>query len=423
MAHKEFPLFPKKIDRTVLYSQTPSSVVSLKNEEKAYVAEPLFALPTLAQARRRVVADCLARAHHIPLVSSLNPNMMDLAGVSHTMIWEARARLLTEINDCLHRLGIRYHGSDMLDAKTIQTTQDVAHRLVDQHRVSCRDDVSFFHITQKTVVPDHRVVQEKRQGTRYHIRFFVEAKKHSVVAALDDPCFLFACVAILVNPLDKRYKKLVGKDVIVPLINKPIPLRAHASVSMEGNGTMMLIPAHKREDYHLALEMGLPTDIYAVDQYGCFTSHAKDFAGKSMLAFRDNIIQFLDDISNIDLKEYLSLTHFVDSQTGDILLPLLQKNIFLSLYADMLHTLLSDETIALKNCPETLSSVLAAQDSRWCVTGKDTRQSQVPYTIDAQHDLQALHLPATMPLLTCIVADAVMMGMCPALIQLDALIE
>lgn len=285
--------------------------------------------------------------------------MMSLAGVSQSMIWQARDRLSHEIKDCLRRLGIRLSYADMLDGDSIHSFHDIAQRLSDHHVVSCRDDVTFYNITKKTVVPDHRVVQEMRKGIRYHMRFFVEAKKHSIVASLDEPCFLFACVAILVHPLDKRYKKLIGKDVIVPLINKAIPLLAHESVSMEGNGTVMLIPAHKREDYHLALEMGLPTDIYAVDQYGCFTTHAKDFAGKSIISFRENIIQFLDDISNIDLKEYITIPTFVDSQTGDMLLSILQKNIFFSLYADTLQTVLSDESIVLRSCPDTLLDTLA----------------------------------------------------------------
>lgn len=79
MTHKDIPTFPKKIDRLVLYAQTSVSLGSIGDIDRAYIAEPLFALPTLAQARRRVVADCLARAHKTTLLSSLNPNMMDFA--------------------------------------------------------------------------------------------------------------------------------------------------------------------------------------------------------------------------------------------------------------------------------------------------------------------------------------------------------
>ncbi len=422
-SHTYTPPFPKKIDRSSLYGQSSFSASIDDDMEKAYVVEPLFTLPSLAQARRRVVADCLARAHHVPLISSINPNMMSFTGVSPSMLWEARGRLSHEIQTCLHRLGVRLSHANILDSGSMAILSDVAERLVDHHSVSCRDDVTFFNINQKTVVPDHRVTQEKRKGIRYHIRFFVEAKKHSVVASLDEPCFLFGCVAILVHPLDKRYKKLVGKDVIIPLINKAIPLLAHDSVSMEWEGTMMLIPAHRREDYYLALEMGLPTDIYAIDQYGCFTTHAKEFAGKLMLSFRENIIQFLDDISNIDQKEYTTISHFVDSQTHDILLPILQKNIFVSLYADTLQTILMDESLVMRNCPDTLVETLAWRDSRRCISGRDTMQTQVPYTVDAQNMLHTLSFRATKPLLTCIVADAVMMGICPSLVQFDVLIE
>lgn len=50
-------------------------------------------------------------------------------------------------------------------------------------------------------------------------------------------------------------------------------------------------------------------------------------------------------------------------------------------------------------------------------------QTQVPYTVDAQNMLHTLSFRATKPLLTCIVADAVMMGICPSLVQFDVLIE
>lgn len=71
-----------------------------------------------------------------------------------------------------------------------------------------------------------------RPVTVHKVRYFVDTKKESMVVLLDRPETLFGDVALAVHPLDRRFKKLIGKKVIVPIINRIIPIVADESIEL-----------------------------------------------------------------------------------------------------------------------------------------------------------------------------------------------
>lgn len=87
-------------------------------------------------------------------------------------------------------------------------------------------------MNQQTVVSDAQLVHTVQELPTYFIKFFIDSKKHTITARLDDPILLFGISALAVSPYDKRYKKFVGKDVIVPIINKTVPVITDEYVDM-----------------------------------------------------------------------------------------------------------------------------------------------------------------------------------------------
>ncbi len=111
----------------------------------------------------------------------------------------------------------------------------------------------------KTVLSNEEVLYNEEQAQLFHIKYLLEGSDNEgIVIATQRPETIFADVAVAVNPKDGRYKKLVGKKVLVPLIDRPIPVIADDYVDIEfGTGALKITPAHDQNDYEVGQRHGL----------------------------------------------------------------------------------------------------------------------------------------------------------------------
>ncbi|MEQ1747187.1 MAG: valine--tRNA ligase [Saprospiraceae bacterium] len=118
----------------------------------------------------------------------------------------------------------------------------------------------------KTVLSNEEVLYNEEQAQLFHIKYLLEGSdSEGITIATQRPETIFADVAVAVNPNDKRYKNLVGKNVRIPLINRPIPVIADDYVDMEfGTGALKITPAHDPNDY----EIGLKHKLEIIDTIG-----------------------------------------------------------------------------------------------------------------------------------------------------------
>ncbi len=117
------------------------------------------------------------------------------------------------------------------------------------------------------MVSDSEVVHKEEEGNLYYIKYFIQGKGDSITIATTRPETIFADVAVAVSPHDKRYKKIVGKNVLIPIINKPIPVIADAAVDMTfGTGALKITPTHDPVDYEIGMRNSLPMDRFAIDK-------------------------------------------------------------------------------------------------------------------------------------------------------------
>ena len=84
-----------------------------------------------------------------------------------------------------------------------------------------------------TVVSDLEVNHKEEKSTMYYIRYFVEGKGDSITVATVRPETIFADVAVAVHPKDRRYKKRIGKNVLIPIVNRAIPVIADERVAID----------------------------------------------------------------------------------------------------------------------------------------------------------------------------------------------
>ena len=125
-----------------------------------------------------------------------------------------------------------------------------------------------------TVLSDLEVNHEERQGHLWHIRYPVAGTTEWVVVATTRPETMLGDTAVAVHPEDERYKHLVGKNVLLPLMNREIPIIADAMVDREfGTGAVKITPAHDPNDFevgkkHSLAEIDVMTDDGRIGKAG-----------------------------------------------------------------------------------------------------------------------------------------------------------
>lgn len=111
----------------------------------------------------------------------------------------------------------------------------------------------------KTVLSNEEVIYGEENAQLFHLHYKLEDGSDGVVIATQRPETIFADVAVAVNPKDPRYTHLVGKKVLIPLIDKAIPVIADDYVDVEfGTGALKITPAHDPNDYEIGQRHNLP---------------------------------------------------------------------------------------------------------------------------------------------------------------------
>ena len=130
----------------------------------------------------------------------------------------------------------------------------------------------------------------KDQNTKlWHILYRFEQGNGGIVVATTRPETLFGDTAVAVNPKDKRYQAMIGKNVILPIVNKPIPIIADEYCEMDfGTGAVKITPAHDPNDYDMGLRHNLEI-VSVIDDDGKLNEHAGKFAGMDRIEARKPI--------------------------------------------------------------------------------------------------------------------------------------
>ncbi|MEA4854559.1 MAG: valine--tRNA ligase [Christensenella sp.] len=130
-----------------------------------------------------------------------------------------------------------------------------------------------------TALSDAEVEYEQQGSHLWHMRYRAEDGGEGIVVATTRPETMLGDTAVAVNPKDERYKDLVGKNVILPLLNKPIPVIADEYVDMEfGTGAVKITPAHDPNDYEVGQRHDLQI-IKVMNDDGTMAQNAGKYAG------------------------------------------------------------------------------------------------------------------------------------------------
>jgi valyl-tRNA synthetase len=182
----------------------------------------------------------------------------------------------------------------------------------------------------KTVLSNEEVIYREENAQLFHLRYpLADNPGEGIVIATQRPETIMADVAIAVHPEEEKYRHLIGKMVLIPLINRPIPIIADTYVDREfGTGALKITPAHDQNDHAIGQKHGLPViDILTED--GKLNENAVILVGEDRFAARKKIRRMLEESGNlVKLEDYrTNIGH--SERTDSVVEPRLTRQWFL----------------------------------------------------------------------------------------------
>lgn len=150
-----------------------------------------------------------------------------------------------------------------------------------------------------TALSDAEVEYSEQDGYFWHYSYYTPDGKEKVTFATTRPETMLGDTAVAVNPNDARYTHLVGKTVIVPFVNREIPVIADDYVDMNfGTGVVKITPAHDPNDFEVGLRHNLPV-IRVMNYDGTMNENAGEFCGMDRYEARRAIVEKLKQMGNM----------------------------------------------------------------------------------------------------------------------------
>ena len=143
----------------------------------------------------------------------------------------------------------------------------------------------------QTALSDLEVEHQEVLGKLYHLKYPFKESERFVVVATTRPETMLGDTAVAVNPEDKRYQEVIGKKVILPVVDREIPVIGDPYVDVEfGTGCLKITPAHDFNDFEIGLKHGLE-QIKVIDEAGRMNENAGPYRGMDRFECREKIVQ------------------------------------------------------------------------------------------------------------------------------------
>ena len=227
-----------------------------------------------------------------------------------------------------------------------------------------------------TAISDDEVIHKDTKSHFYYLRYFIsdgEGRPTAdyVTVATTRPETIMADAAVCINPSDGRYHNLRGKKVLIPLINREIPIIEDSYVETDfGTGCLKVTPAHDAHDYEIGLRHNLPV-LEIIDDRGRLNEKAVILVGEDRFEARKKIVGMLEEAGNlVKVEEYTSPVGYSE-RTDAVIEPKLSAQWFLRMDELAAKALESVESGKIKLIPDKYRNTYRhwmenAHD--WCIS-------------------------------------------------------
>ena len=183
----------------------------------------------------------------------------------------------------------------------------------------------------KTALSNEEVIYSEEKSAFYHIKYVIDGTDDFIDVATTRPETLFGDMAVAVNPNDERYKKYVGKMVLLPLTNRKIPIIIDMHADMEkGTGAVKITPASDPNDYEVSLRHNLEKLVIMNDD-ATMNSNCFEYEGLTREECRLRVVKDLEKLGL--LIKTVDIVHEVghSERTGAIIEPMIKKQWFVKM--------------------------------------------------------------------------------------------
>lgn len=208
-------------------------------------------------------------------------------------------RILTQ----LKRLGVSCDWSRLAFTMDDNLSAAVRHVFVTMYKqglIYQGNRITNWCPTCGTAISDAEVDFEEQASNLWYFKYYTTDKKQSLTFATTRPETMFGDTAVAVNPDDDRYKDMVGKTLVLPFVNREIPVIADKYVEKDfGTGVVKITPAHDPNDFEVGLRHNLPV-VTVMDAQGRMNDLAgKDFVGLTAKEARKKVVEGMKELGQL----------------------------------------------------------------------------------------------------------------------------
>ena len=235
----------------------------------------------------------------------------------------------------------------------------------------------------KTALSNEEVIYKDVKGAFYHIKYYLEDKSDYLEVATTRPETLLGDTAVIVNPNDDRYKKYIGKRVILPIVNKLIPVIADEHADPEfGTGVVKITPAHDPNDFEVGNRHDLER-VVVMNKDGTMNENAYSYQGLDRFECRKKIVE---DLKEQDLLVKIEeITHSVghSERTDAMVEPYLSRQWFVKMrpLADRVLKVQKDKDKKVNFVPKRYEKIMnhwMEITYDWCISRQLWWGHQIP---------------------------------------------
>ena len=260
----------------------------------------------------------------------INPRSMD-RNEWLKYAWDWKSEYALNIHKQWAKLGLSLdysHERFTLDDGLSDAVKHVFVTLYNENLIYRGERIINWDPEARTALSNEEVIYKDVKGAFYHIKYMIENTDDYLEVATTRPETLFGDTAVAVNPDDERYNKLIGKNVVLPIVNKLIPIIGDKHADMEfGTGVVKITPAHDPNDFEVGNRHNLDR-IKVINEDGTMNENAKEFNGLDRFVARKKVVEKLKEMNLLIKVE--EITHSVghSERTDAMVEPYLSKQWF-----------------------------------------------------------------------------------------------
>ena len=264
----------------------------------------------------------------------------------------------------------------------------------------------------KTSISDAEVVYEEQAGHFWHIKYPLMEEDGSVSTtkflefATTRPETMLGDTAVAVNPEDDRYKDLIGKKVMLPIVNREIPIVADSYVDMEfGTGVVKITPGHDPNDFEVGKRHNLP-QINIMNDDATINANGGKFEGMDRYEARKAIVKELDEMGLLVYIEDYSHNVGTHDRCGTTIEPLIKKQWYVKMDELIKPAVKAVEEGEIKLIPERMEKTYFNWTDNirdWCISRQLWWGHRIPayYCDKCGETVVAKEMPAVCPKCGC----------------------